>query len=426
MGQINVATKQQCRDNRRGAIMGVMALIFPVLVMLAAFAINSAHMQLTRTQLMVATEAAARAGGRAFSETQSVDSGIQAAAATAAMNVVNGEPLALKTGDNDGEIIFGIGVQPGDVLARYEFQPLSTAAVRGGLTASAFKVIGNRTNNSLNNPVPVILPGLLGINEFEVSWPSVAMQVDRDISLVLDRSGSMDDLELPWEPGQDPFSNSAINWAVDQGMVNRSRNGNSGSYRYYYADGYDSVSYQQAVYEDYYENGMAPRNAWQDLVVAVDAFLDILDETPQEEQVSLASYSTAASLDNLLEKDLNRIRRVVHRLNTGGRTAIGQGMNQGIRALADARARPYAAKTMVVMTDGMENEAPWAGPIAQRLIAEIPMVIHTVTFGPNADTRAMRNVATVGGGKHYHAATGADLVRIFQEIANNLPTILTQ
>lgn len=81
MGQINVATKQQCRDNRRGAIMGVMALIFPVLVMLAAFAINSAHMQLTRTQLMVATDAAARAGGRAFSETQSVDSGIQAAAA---------------------------------------------------------------------------------------------------------------------------------------------------------------------------------------------------------------------------------------------------------------------------------------------------------------------------------------------------------
>ena len=157
MGQINVATKQQCRDNRRGAIMGVMALIFPVLVMLAAFAINSAHMQLTRTQLMVATDAAARAGGRAFSETQSVDSGIQAAAATAAMNVVNGEPLALKTGDNDGEIIFGIGVQPGGVLARYEFQPLSTAAVRGGLIASAFKVIGNRTNNSLNNILPTIL-----------------------------------------------------------------------------------------------------------------------------------------------------------------------------------------------------------------------------------------------------------------------------
>lgn len=426
MRRINVAAKRRGRCNRRGAIMGLMALIFPVLVMLAAFAINSAHMQLTRTQLMVATDAAARAGGRAFSETQSVDSGIQAAAATAAMNLVNGEPLVLKTGDNDGEIVFGVGVQQGGANARYGFQPLSTAAVRGGVTASALKVIGNRTDGSLNNPVPVILPGLLGVNEFQVSWPAVAMQVDRDISLVLDRSGSMDDLEIPWQEGQNPFSSEAINWAVDQGMVNRYWNGNSGRYRYYYADGYDSVTYQQAVYENFYQNGVAPRNAWQDLVVAVEAFLDILDDTPQEEQVSLASYSTSASLDNLLEKDLNRIRRVVNRLGTGGRTAIGQGMDQGIRALADARARPYAAKTMVVMTDGMENEAPWAGPAARRLITEIPMVIHTVTFGPNADIRAMQNVAAIGGGKHYHAATGADLVRIFQEIANNLPTILTE
>lgn len=426
MRRVNVATKRQGRCHRRGAIMGLMALIFPVLVMLAAFAINSAHMQLTRTQLMVATDAATRAGGRAFSETQSVDSGIQAAAATAAMNVVNGEPLILKTGDSDGEIIFGVGTQEGGVASRYGFSPLSTAAVRGGVTASAFKVIGNRTNGSLNSPVPLILPGLLGVKEFEVSWPSVAMQVDRDISLVLDRSGSMDDLTINWQQGQDPFSSSAINWAVNEGIVDRYWDRRNRRYNYYYADGYDSVTYQQAVYEDYYENGVAPRNAWQDLVVAVDAFLDILDATPQEEQVSLASYSTTATLDTLLEKDLSYIRQVVDGLDTGGRTAIGQGMDEGIRALVDSRARPYAAKTMVVMTDGMENEAPWAAPVAQGLISETPMVIHTVTFGPNADIQAMRNVAAIGGGKHYHAATGADLVRIFQEIANNLPTILTE
>ena len=36
------------------------------------FSINAAHMQLSRTGLMVATDAAARAGGRTLSETQSV------------------------------------------------------------------------------------------------------------------------------------------------------------------------------------------------------------------------------------------------------------------------------------------------------------------------------------------------------------------
>jgi Ca-activated chloride channel family protein len=38
----------------------------------------------------------------------------------------------------------------------------------------------------------------------------------------------------------------------------------------------------------------------------------------------------------------------------------------------------------------------------------------------------MKSVADIGGGKHYHAATGAELVAIFEEIANNLPTIFTQ
>jgi hypothetical protein len=38
----------------------------------------------------------------------------------------------------------------------------------------------------------------------------------------------------------------------------------------------------------------------------------------------------------------------------------------------------------------------------------------------------MINVAAIGGGNHYHSDTGDDLVPIFREIANNLPTILTQ
>jgi hypothetical protein len=38
----------------------------------------------------------------------------------------------------------------------------------------------------------------------------------------------------------------------------------------------------------------------------------------------------------------------------------------------------------------------------------------------------MQQVASIGGGKHYHAATGDQLIAIFEEIANNLPTILTK
>ncbi len=37
----------------------------------------------------------------------------------------------------------------------------------------------------------------------------------------------------------------------------------------------------------------------------------------------------------------------------------------------------------------------------------------------------MQAVANIGGGKHYHADEGNALIEIFEQIANNLPTIIT-
>ena len=51
--------------------------------------------------------------------------------------------------------------------------------------------------------------------------------------------------------------------------------------------------------------------------------------------------------------------------------------------------------------------------------------IQTVTFGGGADQETMQEVAVTGLGRHYHADSGDELVSAFEEIANNLPTILT-
>ncbi|WP_286177995.1 vWA domain-containing protein [Rhodopirellula sp. JC639] len=411
-------------QRRRGTVMAITAVVLPVLAILAAFAINAAHMQLTRTELTIATDAAARSAGRAFSEVQTVDAAVDAAVATAALNTVNGDPLRLRTGDNDGEIEFGRTQQYGGYGSRYHFIKIPTSDVRNGTVASAVRVHGKRLDGSLSGNVPLIIPGLLSTNEFETQQDSVAMQVDRDISLILDRSGSMDDIDFDWDYNENPFSTDAKDWAASQGQLNRWYSG--GRWRYSYANGHDSVTYQQYMYENYFNKGTPPTNAWQDLEVAVNAFLDVLEETSQEEQVSLASYSSSATLDTLLEKDLQVVRDKVAQLNTGGNTAIGKGMQEGIEGLIHSRARPFAAKTMVVMTDGNQNQTPWAENVAQSLVNEYLLTIHTVTFGDGANQQDMREVAAIGGGKHYHAATGEDLVRIFQEIANNLPTILTK
>jgi hypothetical protein len=352
---------------------------------------------------------------------QTVEAAKTAAETTAAMNNVNGEPLMLNSDDGANEMEFGRTVQPGGVSGRYYFEKISTASVQSGEeVASAFRVHGRRDAGSLSGSVDLFVPGLLSKSDFETNQQSVAMQVDRDISLVLDRSGSMDDIDFDWPPGVSPWNNTVKDAAVTEGIMQYTWGG------YAYTSGNNSTTFQQWAWEDYFELGPAPTMPWEDLLDAVDAFLDVLDITSQEEQVSVASYSNWASLDCWLEKDHNIVRNTVAGLNTGGSTAIGKGMQQGINALLDASARPYAAKTMVVMTDGIHNNGISPVTVANTLMGSYSLTIHTVTFGDGADEVLMGTVADIGGGKHYHADDAAELISIFEEIANNLPTILTK
>lgn len=401
--------------------MALMAFLLPVLALLAAFCINSAQMQLNRTELIVATDAAAKAAGRAFSEEQTVNAAKTAAYITAALNTVDGEALQLQTQDSANEIEFGATTQPDGVNGRYYFQKIPTAVVESGQEiASAVRVNGRRESGSLSGTIPLIIPGILDATDFSTNQLSVAMQVDRDISMILDRSGSMEEVIWDWPSGTSPWYTSTKNAGVSSGMLNY-HHGN-----YYYASGVSQQEYMEWAWEDHYGLGDAPTSPWEDLMVAVDAFLDVLDATSQEEQVSLASYASTASLDTWLEKDFDVIRNTVAQLNTGGSTAIGKGMQEGIEALIDSAARPFAAKTMVVMTDGIHNTGIDPVTVASSFMSTYNLTIHTVTFGDNADQNRMQQVAAIGGGKHYHAADGEELVAIFEEIANNLPTILTK
>lgn len=406
---------------RRGTVIGLMAFLLPVLAILAAFCINAAHMQLAKTELMVATDAAARAGGRAFSEMQTVEAAKEAAVITAALNDVNGQPLLVRDDDAAGEIEFGMTTQPNGFHGRYQFQVIPTALVASGQeVASALRVNGRRDNGSLAGPVPLILPGLLARSTFEPVQESVAMQVDRDISLVLDRSGSMEWITFHWPSGVSPWTWAAVNAGVDAGLVVNIDG------TYYYAPGVDQYEYQQWAWEHYHELGPAPLRPWEELLLAVDAFLQVLEATPQDEQVSIASYATDATLDCWLQTDYGVVRDTLNGLNTGGMTAIGQGMQQGIQALLDSAARPYASKTMVVMTDGNHNRGINPLDVTHQLMSQYNLTIHTVTFGGSVNTTLMQQVAAAGGGNHYHAADGEQLIQVFEEIANNLPTILVE
>ena len=153
-----------------------------------------------------------------------------------------------------------------------------------------------------------------------------------------------------------------------------------------------------------------------------------MESTAQDENVSLVTFNLGATLDEVLLSSYQPIRDRVLDTYPGGGTAIGLGLETGLPPIiTGAGARPFAAKTIIVLTDGVSS-GNTKDPIeaVKDIVGDNDVTIHTMTFTAGADKTTMQEVARIGHGRAYHADDGADLVRDFNEIANNLPTILTE
>jgi len=201
--------------------------------------------------------------------------------------------------------------------ARFVFTP-------GGPLKNAVRVTGNRTAASAGGPVNLFLGRIMGVSTFEPSHVATSTQLDRDICLVVDRPGSM--------------MCDLISRNVPGGACNLPH---------------------------------ATLSRWGGLDAAVAGFLDELDNTAQLEQSGLVSYSSAGSqcgftftssdINAQLRLNYQPIRNEMARLGSravAGRTNISSGIDNGIRVLTNPRARPFALKTMVLMTDGRHNTGP--------------------------------------------------------------------
>ena len=407
---------QACGMSRKGAVAPLFGLLLPVLFLVSGFSINLAYMQLRSTELKVATDAAAHAGGRAMSIHQSTDEAYLHAHRIAGLNQVGGQPLLVPMDEEHME--FGISIRSENGMGKYEFTPVSKELVdNNSEIATSLKVMGVKQ-------MPLAFQVMPGVEDFSVRRFSIATQLDRDIALVLDRSGSMqwykDLAALQHELNMLYFQGQISYWERRDAL-----NSNWFSYNTVFQLTGDMHEY---AYDRRYNSGSAARHSrWHFLDLGVEAFLDVLEETDQEEHVSLTTFDTTASLRTSLDSDYGTIRTIVSQEYPSGWTAIGQGMETGLPAIIDGQnARPFAAKTIVILTDGENNRTPYPEDVAAQIIANNNVTIHTVTFTAGADQQAMAEVAAIGGGTHYHADDGESLIAIFEEIANNLPTILTE
>lgn len=231
-------------------------------------------------------------------------------------------------------------------------------------TLSAVRVSGHRDSKSADGPVPLFFGRAFNINSFSPNETASGAANVRDVALVLDVSGSM-------------------------------------------AEPMGSVTRIQALRQ------------------AVSVFLDELGRSSPMAQVSLSVYSTGSAELVPLTQNLNSIRSTVATLQPFGFTAIGAGLQTGVNSLInDPLTRPFAVKTIVILTDGQHN----AGPSPLVTVASAVAArhtVHTVTFSPDANQQLMRSVAlATEGGKHFHADDGTDLTEAFKSIAKNLSVVL--
>jgi Flp pilus assembly protein TadG len=374
--------RKRAGNSRRGAMLVLVAITLVIFIVALVFSIDVAYMQLVRSQLRAAADAAAKAGAQMLSTEQNEQAAIQKAIDVAAENIVAGEAFQLAAED----VEVGKSVVQAD--GSWDFIP-------NGTPYSAVRVNAERSAATASGPVRLLVGGILGQSTFAPRQVATASQVDQDVVLVMDRSGSM-----AWDE-------SGTEWS--------------------YPSGGDQCAPPHATL-----------SRWSSAAKAVNAFLDAVAQTRPVEHVSIVSFSStssscgrsvqSATIDSGLSVNYSQARTAITQLSSQsiiGGTNVAAGIDKAVEVLTGAGVRPFAQKTIIVMTDGQWNEGR-SPVLAARDAAARGIKIHSITFSENADETSMRSVASEAGGKHFHAPNGTALQQIYEEIAFTLHIILTE
>jgi Ca-activated chloride channel family protein len=165
---------------------------------------------------------------------------------------------------------------------------------------------------------------------------------------------------------------------------------------------------------------------------AAHAFVAAL---PKNIQVGLVSFSTTARLNAPPTQDRELLSRAINRLDYGGGTAIGDGLDLALDQLAqrptNAQGQP-APGLVVLLSDGM----PTAGMPPEEATARAEqenIKVHTVGIGQRGETpivmggipvqldeATLQAIAADTGGTYFYAAESDELKEIYAQLGSEL------
>jgi Flp pilus assembly protein TadG len=377
--------------DRRGAMFVLATVSIVLLLAMAVISVDVSFMQLTRTELQIASDAAAKAGAEALLRTQDPDAARKAAIQIASQNFVAGKPLLL----TDADIELGNSrLLPN---GSWEFSS-------SGAPFNSVRINASLSEANANGSVPYFLASFFGRTSFSPQTTSTAANMEQDLYLVLDRSHSM------------CFDLSGVDWV--------------------YPPGHPKNPHPIAFPPH-------PKfSRWAVLVDSVDLYLSIAANANPRPRIGLVTWSSDIGTNTAeyyytkvtevaVKHDLpfttnysllmSGIRGRSAKVMLGG-TNMHAGMQEGITQLL--KGRRFSHKTMILMTDGQWNLGENPLLAAQRAKSN-GITINTITFLPGAIQPEMEEIARITGGRHYHADNAAELRAVFVELARTLPVVLT-
>ena len=420
----------QCRPDRIGsssrtgaahALIAIMLLAFATTV---AFSIDFAYMQLVRSELRAATDAAAKAGAEALMRTRNPSAGLQAAVDYAANNKVAGRSLRIRPSD----VTLGQASTDNDGLWRFTENVLPYNAVR---------VNSQVGGTGLASAVPLFFGKLLGKDGFATSAKATAAQQSVEICLCIDRSASMsfnmEGVDYRFAPGNEllftgPYYPNA-----------RVRNINSPPH---------------------------PRESrWAILQIAIKDFLDEIGKLLHPPRTSLVTWSSDAihsihpyTLPNnpfnvnpsTLKQPLvfttvstdvplplingfnwqNNATQITSSLARRGldpmvgATRLSDGLDRAVQILTGTGSQVQSNKVVILMTDGMWGDC--RDPmLAAQDAAAAGVTVHCVSMLAGTQ-EILTKIANLTGGRYYPTSDANGLRNAFRELAQTVPIVLTE
>ncbi len=172
----------------------------------------------------------------------------------------------------------------------------------------------------------------------------------------------------------------------------------------------------------------ATNNKIADAKIAANTFLELLKNNDQS---SLVSFATLATLDKGLSNNHAVTQAAVNSLNADGSTNIGAAIALANGELASSRANPQAVKVSILLTDGRANKPNGIGSGENQadvdfakskadLAAAAGYKIFTIGLGDDINDVMLQYIAATTGGSYYFAPTASDLNEIYNQISQRI------